>query len=504
VFRAIIILLFIIFAFQEFCFGTPLLETENLNLFLYSYLRKDLVAFNNVTDLDSNNDDDTTIYLGIDYSLAFDLQFKENNSKFYLKLERNGPFDYNLPLFVHNTLMTSGGVIEKYHNDELLPQLEEFWFDIPLLNTFRFKGGLYSYEVGYGFSLNGGYENYGFSIYRQSEDSTWRFYYCSPEIVYKNHLGPRIRQDEEQGVLYNPGAYNFFASDIKLQKEKYSLNPYVGILTDYTSCGKRDNLFSAPIEKEILGTAGIFWELENEPFSFKSEFAHNFGKAESSDASYNDITHTGYLFYAGVEYSLNKFTPSAQFLIGSGNKVSEDAALNQEATLASSKNRAFSSYSPLNLNLGDSISPAHSDIRPIVAMGSGNGLNYGIPRPGSLAASDFDNIIILSLGINYNLTENLSLGLFGYYLRSPEKAAGMLNGSPKYLSQELGNELDLLIDFTVNENILISFLGGYFSPGQYYKEERDDVDSSLLSPYLRGDGGADCAYHIELAAEFQF
>lgn len=486
------------------CFGYTLMETDNLSLSLGMYLRKDAVAFKNVTDLDSSNNDDSTAYLGIDYSFSLGLKYKKEGPEFYLKLERNGPSDYGAPLSVHNTLVTSGGAIEEYRNHELLPGLEEFWLDTPLFSRSRLKIGLYAYEVGNGFALNGAFENYGITLYRKNENCTWRLYYCRPDLVFKNHLGPRIRQDEEQGVDYNHGAANFFAVDFKLDKGSSFYQPYMGVLTDYTSPGKRDNIFTTPIKRDILGTAGLFWKIKQDKFSLEAEFSHNFGRAKSADAAYKDITHAGYLFYGGIDYYLKKFTPSLQFLFCSGNKTNEEMAQNLDTTLTSAKNRSFSCNSPLNNNLGDSVASVHSDIRPIVAMGSGFGLNYGIPRPGTFAASDFDNIIINSLGFDFNATEKLCIGLYGYYLKSAEKPIGMLNGQPKYLSKDLGRELDLLIDYKFNENILISFLGGYFFPGKYYKEERDDTTGSLFSPYLSASGNADCAYQVELAVELNF
>lgn len=479
-------------------------DNGNVILSMESYLRNDVVTFNNIADLDSNNSDDATVYFGLDYSLGFKAEFKNTGPIFYLKLERNGPSDNDAPLFVHNTLMNTGGVIEKYRNDELLPQLEEFWLDTALLDDVRFKAGLYAYEVGNSFSLNGAYENYGFTIYREYPDSIWRLYYCRPDIVYKNHLGPRIRQEEEQGYKYEHGAANFFAVDAKFKQKDNYLQPYIGVLSDYTSSGKRDNLFTTPVKRDILGTLGAAVSRKNNNLFLILEAAHNFGKAESDSPDYKDVYHTGYMFYGEIDYLLGKITPKIQFLAGSGNKVSLEDASSLNSTLLSAKNRAFSYTSPLNYNLSDSISASHSDIRPIVAMGSGYGLNYGVPRPRTFAISDFDNIVITSSGFDFEINSKLSVGIYGYYLRSFYKGVGMFDNQPKRLSAELGYETDFLIDYRINKNFLISFLGGYFIPGQYHKELRDDTSGSLFSPYTRGDGKADAAYQWELAAELKF
>ncbi|MFH1640748.1 MAG: hypothetical protein ABIA66_02160, partial [Candidatus Omnitrophota bacterium] len=446
--------------------------------------------------------DDSTTYLAIDYSLGLKSEFKDGGPIFYLKLERNGPYDYGSPLFVHNTLMTTGGAIERYRNDELLPELEEFWLDTPLFRQLRLKLGLYTYEVGNGFSLNGAFENYGVTLFRESENLRWRLYYCRPDASHKNRLGPRIKQDIEQGVAYEHNAANFFATDVAFNLGKSSFQPYVGVLTDYTSAGKRLNSFTASVKRDILGTFGLAWSLNQDSLSLNAELARNFGKAESDSPGYKDIYHTGYLFYAGADYCMGNLTPSFQFLLTSGNKVNTNMA--EDDTLTSSKNRAFSCSSPLNNNLGDSISNSNVDMLPIVAMGGGYGLNYGIPRPGTFCAADFDNLIMPSIGFDFNVTDKLAIGFYGYYLSVFEKGVGMLGGKARYLSRELGYETDLFIDYQLNQNTLVSFLAGCFFPGRYYKELRDDTDGSLFSPFVRGDGKADTAYQFEIALELKF
>ena len=77
-------------------------------------------------------------------------------------------------------------------------------------------------------------------------------------------------------------------------------------------------------------------------------------------------------------------------------------------------------------------------------------------------------------------------------------------GEGRYLSRELGYEWDATLDYRANKHLTFSFLGGYFLPGRYYKERRDDTAGSLFSPYLRGDGKADAAYQLELSMELSF
>ncbi|MFA6130387.1 MAG: hypothetical protein WC731_05355 [Candidatus Omnitrophota bacterium] len=496
--------LIIIFNFIPKANSYELLNNEQLILGLNTYFRTDLVNFKNVVDLDSHNKDDQTTYLGIDYSFAFSVDFKDTGNKFYIKLERNGPYDYSAPIFIHNTLINSGGRVEKYRNAELLPQVEELWLDNKFWGNLGLKAGIYIYEVGNGFSLNGGYENYGIALYQETQNYFWRLYYCRPDLVYKNQLGPHIKQEEEQGQKYEPNAANFFATDIKFAAGKQVFWPYVGMLADYTSCGKRDNLFAAPVKRDLLGTFGTAWEYNADEFTLKLEAAHNFGYARSQDSVYKDIQHTGYMFYSGLDYTLGKFVPEFQFLFCSGNKTTPEMAESGDVLYPGSKNRAFSYYSPTNVNLGDSISSSNVNMLPIVAMGGGYGLNYGVARPGTFSSGDFENLIMPSIGFDYNLTEKLCLGLYGYYLSAFSRPVGRLNGEGKYLSRDLGYEADIYIDYKASQHMTIGFLSGCFIPGKFYKEKRDDTGGSLFSPYLRGDGSANNAYQLEFYVELKF
>ena len=502
--KKVLLSLIIILNFIPPAHSYELLNTEQLTLGLDTYFRADLVSLKNVVDLDSHNKNDHTTYLGIDYSFAFSADFKDSANKLYLKLERNGPYDYSAPVLIHNKLITSGGRIEAYRNTELLPQVEELWFDSRIPGSLGIKAGLYIYEVGNGFSLNGNYENYGFTLYKETQNYLWRLYYCRPDLVYKVRLGPRIKQEEEQGQKYEPNAANFFATDIKITAGKQTFWPYVGMLADYTSNGKRDNLFATPVKRDLLGTFGTAWEFKGNDLTLKLEAAHNFGYAQSEDSAYKDIQHTGYMLYSGLEYVLGKFVPGLQFLVCSGNKVTPEMAENADTVYPGSKNRAFSYYSPTNTNLGDAISSSNVEMLPIVAMGGGNGINYGVPRPGTFAAGDFENLIMPSVGFAYNFTEKLCVSLYGFYLSAFNRPVGTLDGQGKYLSRDLGYEADFYIDYKANKNLSFGFLGGYFVPGKFYKERRDDEDGSLFSPYLRGDGSANNAYQLEFYVELTF
>jgi len=507
--RRLSIFLIGIFFINGICYGACLLETENFILSMDAYLRADVVSFKNALDLDSHNRDDHSTYLGIDYSLGFNLNLKKEGQQYYLKLERNGPYDYDAPLFIHNTLMVSrASRIEAYRSDELFPQVEEFWFDLPIANLpLRFKAGLFSYEIGRGFAQGTGTcENYGFSFSQPGEHFSWRFHYFRPDLVYKTRLGPRIEQEKEEGISYEPNAANYFAFDTTILTGCNKFQPFIGLLLDQTSEGKRTNKFATPTHKEVLGTLGLDYDLNINDFSIGLEIARNFGKAESESPDFKDVEHKGYLAYATAAYNIGKFSPHCQFLLSSGNEVTTEMVDNWDERFVSGANKAFSIYSPLNTNLLDSHCPS-PDSLPLVFFGWGYGLNYGvgINRPSTLAdVAIVENLIMPSIGFDYNFTDKFRVTLDWWYLLANEKGVGMFEGQAKELSRNLGQEIDLSFYYDINKNVNISLCTGYFFPGKYFKEEREDTEGSLFTPFVRGDGKADHAYQIELSVEFQF
>ncbi len=479
-------------------------ETKSSVFSIDSELLVDGVVAKNIVDLDSGNNEDSSSYIGIAYSFGFTFENKERYEKARVKLERYGPGDYDAPVWIHRKLINSGGSIKEYRNDELLPELAEIWYDTLAWKRFGIKVGLFPYEVGNSYSLNGCFENPGVLLYRSFGNALARFYYCKPLLTYKNRLGPHISQERDQGYRYYQNAANFFSTDVTFEIDNATVQPYVGILADYTSQGKRDNIFTQPIKRDILGTYGLAYNFEKNGFVLKIEGAHNFGEAQVAEVDWKKIEHTGYMLFAEANYKVTWFTPKAAFVMASGNSASLESAFNQDATLLSGKNRAFSTYSPLNRNLGVTLSGSNCDLKPLVFMGNGSGLHSGVPRPGSLVSSDFEDLVMPWIGLQIDPHEKVSLEVTWYYLRSFARPVGMLNSEARYLSKELGNEIDLTVDYKVNKNLTLSFLGGYFFPGGYYKEERDDTSGSLLSPYVRGDGAASCAYQMELSMALVF
>jgi len=462
--------------------------------------RTDLVTFGNTLFLDNKVKEDKNAYIGIDAYLDLKAQFKDDGPVLYMKAGRNGPFNLDAPIMIDRKLRTSADTMRQYAYSEYLPYIREYWADIPLGRLpVRVKTGLFFYSVGHGIAMTGNYENYGVRIQDKLKDLTWNLYYCYPDLANKR-LGPVIDQEKAQGVGYQHSKANFFASDICYTVACSTFQPYVGVLIDHTG-PRRWNFYSTPTVRDTLGTAGMSADIVLSKFSLGLEAAKNFGRAESDSPGSKAVEHTGYMLYSDAAYDLESIIPHARFIYASGNEISVDQVSNGDELFTGGKNRAFSCYSPLNANLADSLVPALNCI-PLVSMGNGFGLNYGVNRPGTFGdPALLDNIVLFGTGFDCRLTEKFSFTVDWWHLSSAERGVGTFNGETRVLSPDLGNEVDLFIDFKLSEHVKLGFLGGYFLPGKFYKEFRDDTGGSLFTPFVRGDGEADPAYQVEFTCE---
>lgn len=469
------------------------------------YVLTEFYMMENTVDLDTKIRDDRVQYIGIDYGLALDFKIKNGGLRIFFELERNGFYDYNAPVVIHDTLETFFGKVGGYTNAELLPKVKEYWGDIPLVpsENIRFKGGLFKYEVGHGISLNGSYQNYGMELYSMGEEFSWNVYACWPDYNNKQLLGPYISQEKPQDVDWNHSKAYLLAADMKASAGYVSVEPYAGLLMDFSE-GKRVSVFQTPTTDDILGTVGISVDFTYHNFEASAEWARNFGHANSSQAGFPDVEHMGYAVYADARYYFGNFIPRSKFIYASGNKLTTDMISNGDTRYPGSKNNAFSVYSPFNTYLADSIYPSIGPL-PVVAMGDGNAMNYGVRRSGTFAdPAQIENLTIVCAGFDYRFNDKASAVFDWWYLATSEKGIGMYNNIPKVISPELGNEVDLRLHYSLTKNMKLGFLGGVFFPGAAYREERTDINGSLFTPFVRGDGKADPAYQVEMGMEIIF
>jgi hypothetical protein len=295
----------------------------------------------------------------------------------------------------------------------------------------------------------------------------------------------------------------FLSTDMKVSYKSFSAQPYVGLLMDY-SVGKRQNFFQTPTDNDVLGTVGISIDLKVGKLGMSAEWARNFGRAESTMDGFADVVHMGYAVLAEADYDLGKLVPRSRFIYESGNRLTTDMITNGDTLYPGSKNCAFSVYSPLNGFLADSLYPSIST-QPYVAMGSGLALNYGVRRASTFYdPGQNENLTLVDVGFDYRFNDRFMAAFDWWYLATSEKGIGSYNNVPKVISPDLGSEADIRLRYGLSKNIALDVVAGAFFPGDAYREERTDVNGSLFTPFVRGDGKADPAYQLEVRMEIGF
>ncbi len=472
--------------------------SADLKLSIENHLRISGNTLGNNLDLDNDKSDSVT-YMGYTYDQKFNLRYKDILTSF-VKLESNGPFDFDAPIMSDKKIDTFYGEVDNYSIPEVIPRVEEYWIDsLVFYLPAKIKLGQYPFQVGNGYALGGYYENYGFSVYSTNEDFKWTVYYAKPDLENKIIIGPQVPQEKALDVAYDSNAH-FMSFDIVMKWNEYSFQPYIGLLHDTTSRDRRVNSYPVPVNEDNLGTIGIDIDKNIDKLNFGVEMAKNFGNA-NVPGDKSDIVHKGFMAYADISYSFEKITPRSKLLVSSGNKMDADDVLH--GRFQSHSNYAFSVYSPTNANLSDTIYPPAYG--PYLATGGGYALNYGIARPSIFGdAYQLNDLILPNVGVDIQITDKWSLSVDYWYLRSFENAIGIRDDRPITLSSDLGHELDFYGSYDVTANISFNLRTGIFFPGKYYHEKRDDEDILGLAPAPRFDGGADIAYQIEFATEITF
>lgn len=462
-------------------------------------------ALGHVQTLDYDNvKTDLQNYMGYQWAVGVRGTYKEELEG-YIKIASYGPTEYDAPLAPRGPVHTIFGDVGEYWGKKLLPRLHEWWVDMPLWGTpLNVKFGLFQHVVASGLALGGFYQNYGVNLYYESADFEWTFRFTVPDIEQKWYLGPYLIAERETfNINYDSRAY-FWESDLIMTIGDVVMQPYIGFLADMTPWARRSSVYGQRVDRDYLGTYGGKVEAQVGDFNFELEAARNFGEAISIDPQFPDTEHAGYFFVVGGSYSYEeKLIPRAKLYYISGNKFNGDDLT--RGMLTPSVNREFSVFSPTNSNLADTHYPAF-DAGPLVFTAMGSAFNAGIWRPDMFGDPYLmSNLIAPNVGIDIMPFDKLFISVDYWYLRSQEPPIGADTMMNTYtLPSSLGNEIDIFVEYYAHENITLSFWGGIFFPGEYYRQSRGDGDPIGVATAPRYDGGASNAWQAETAITFTY
>ncbi|MBI3583064.1 MAG: hypothetical protein HY096_03820 [Nitrospinae bacterium] len=502
------------FFFDAFAISAQTLE-ENWKLGITPDIRLSYNRANNTGDL-KNSGGDELGYFSYIYNIPLKIIYKSRH-QFFIKITSEGPSHYAAPL---NEITTAveGSRVKKGGSDSILyPWISEVWLKFyPTLSN-SIQIGQSPYVIGNGYALGGQYNNYG-ATYSYEDIVRLRY-----SILDVENVNSEIRKDTHSkwlGRSADSDAY-MVAADLKLRPVNnktaiVTLQPYIGLLYDRTAFEKRkqhgyfaNSNTSFRAKRDEIYTYGLSAVVDSPYFTFELEAAKNAGETKGEDnQNWGDIKHKGYLIHTAVNGHFGMFTPRAKLVIASGNEVSTDDYQKYNAgSLKRTENNAFTVFSPLNTNLVDSF--AHIAPVPVVAMAGGYTMNYGIRRPGAFNDPHvWENISAYNIGLNITPSETSFIMIDYWSLKAMNAGIGLdANNNIRYLSKDLGNEIDVYATYSITKGVTFGVHGGYFMPGEYYKTVRSDPASNwgaAMSQTVRADGSSDSASQMEFFVAYKF
>jgi len=513
------------FASNSFAFRYHKLGSS-LDIHIDPKLRMAYTLSKNTGDLQSASEDGMAYW---SYIYNIPIQIDYSGVTFFANVVSEGPSHYAAPL---RTLFPriEGSVIEKNAGirSAFFPGVDQLWLKFSPVSSLELQLGQAPYTVGGKYALGGQYNNYGVTVSTNLSDNvTGRFRYSYLDLenrLYSLRGGGRTKFG--LGKAYTSRAY-MLATDLKIKLGHHIIQPYVGMLFDNTGPVHRTqstffsngstNRFVA--RNDRIGTVGLYLKFDFPRITIEGEGAQNFGSSDAATTNgwtdLSRIRHRGYLYNLSVKSHLGIASPRAKVVIASGNRVSpNDPAISTAGTRRFPTNYAFTVFSPLNSGLVDSF--AHLAPVPIVAMAGGYTMNYGIRRPGTFNDPHvWENIIAYNIGMDLMPVDGSYIGIDLWKLRAKEAGIGQNSaGIWRHLSKDLGYEADIYASYALMKYLTIGTHGGYFWPGNYYKEVRYDPSNlwngnasqtvGTASGLQSATGAVDPAYQIELFTEVKF
>lgn len=195
-------------------------------------------------------------------------------------------------------------------------------------------------------------------------------------------------------------------------------------------------------------------------FGYKAQVDFQFGNLcqDGKAGCTEDVDFSGWAAYVAANYNMNPVNFRGSFAYGSGNDGSDFDENTKRVT-------GVSEFVPFVGNVQNyafiyEYQHATTAFNP-------SGLNSAFPSNGH--AGGIANTIYVNLGLDYDATKEIKLGLDGYYFwasktGSFEKALG------KDVSDTGGWEIDAKLNYRFAKNLTYQLDIGYFDPGSFYED----------------------------------
>jgi hypothetical protein len=261
--------------------------------------------------------------------------------------------------------------------------------------------------------------------------------------------------------------------NLSRKTKKFTLNPFLAYYRDkgiadgksyipnelqYFNARFRPNLTQATVLGfAFQGTAGkVTLKGEVDYLTGKDDIPNaNSGPAQLLDVNNGDLD--GYNVYLDAKMPVGKVTLGAVFGMGSG----DDDPMSGKGNINKIRTNGFFYVNEI---WEDSIMPDEEGITP-----------QGLGSPASRGYREFENTTLLQLNVSVPLAKDLKLFLSGTYVRATEALSPWSDANGNGViepgefgpekSSDLGSEIDFKLDWNLMKNLVWTFRGGVFFPG---------------------------------------
>lgn len=218
--------------------------------------------------------------------------------------------------------------------------------------------------------------------------------------------------------------------------------------------------------------------------SYKFEFDQQLGKLDAvrtekldKSGSVSDVSASGFAVLAGADFKIGTIAKvGADFAYGSGDKcVDWGTRARRVGDGCTQTGNEFEGY----LNFNDyGYTMIYEDI---VGQKMRRGVRVGDTYTTGLTNVDFGlyNTMYVKVGAGVTPLKDMSVDLNIYKLRADK---------PRYYNQskDLGWEADLILGYNIYKNLKLTFMAGYFDPGDHYRAITENNDNGVVD-YTRSD-----------------
>jgi len=223
-----------------------------------------------------------------------------------------------------------------------------------------------------------------------------------------------------------------------------------GLSADITYIDHQQYNTNVPLHLWNIGLRGNVDDIASTGLGFRADVEFQTGKVDYT--TQDDLKLKGWAVLAGLDYKFKSIplTLTAEYAIGSGDKDSNDNKDQSFITSLGNEQHYTFVYEYLTPSACNFLgSTSHSNNR-----------------------TGLCNTQYVKIGGSYDITKDLNVKLYGYWLRAHKAVAinsDIGTGTAPSTDKDLGYEVDAYITYQIDKNLTYFVESGYFWPGDAWK-----------------------------------